>query len=111
MKEATQDDIVELIRTADRAFVEGTPEAMEELRELVEKQRKEYSLLRAVPRGVVPKAKELSLFAAAPQMLKALQHAAEYFAEASENYEEGRKPAGLRCAEEYVQEAILAAGA
>jgi hypothetical protein len=52
-KKATQDDIVELIHTADRAFVEGTPEAMEELRELVEKRRKEYSLLRAVPRGAV----------------------------------------------------------
>jgi hypothetical protein len=53
MNEAIRDDIVELIRTADIAFVEGTPEAMKKLQELVEELRKEYGVLRAVPRGAV----------------------------------------------------------
>ena len=44
---------------------------------------------------------------AAPEILKALQHVAEYLDELSENYETGCAPPGLTCAKQHVNEALL----
>ncbi len=113
MSDREYDDLIDLIAIANRALVEDTSEAMLELGEIAELLRRRYNLTRVVPRGPLSSEIELPepLYAAAPQMLKALQHVAEYLDELSENYETGRKPPGLICAEQYVHEAIRAAGA